>query len=119
MIDHLQVPAEGILLHRDYGDIKTYKVVCSCGSDDCSHDVWVEADGTGVTVTTYTTQKTPLTFSGLINRLRLTKDILLHGFVKYEADIVMTRQQAINYASTLINAVEDVEQFRKVHNVED
>jgi len=45
-----QRPAEGVLLQRDFGDAKSYKVTCECGQDWHAHDLWVEADETGVTV---------------------------------------------------------------------
>ena len=53
-----QLPAEGILKMNDWGNSKMYKVVCQCG--DTRHDIVfdVEAEDTGVTVTTYTTQYT-------------------------------------------------------------
>jgi hypothetical protein len=39
--------------------------------------------------------------------------LLTKGYVEYEANIIMTRQQAINYAAVLQQAVEDVETFKK------
>jgi hypothetical protein len=51
-----QAPAEGILLRKDYGDAKVYQVVCECGDCDHSHNVWVEAEDIGVSVTIYTQQ---------------------------------------------------------------
>jgi hypothetical protein len=105
-----QSPAEGILVHRDYGDAKHYTVSCECSSTDCVHNVWVEADDTGVTVTTYTQQKTKW---WSLNRFRIIWTLLTKGYVEYEASIIMTRQQAINYATVLNSAVKDVEDFRK------
>jgi len=133
-----QTPAEGILLHRDYGDMKFYTVTCDCGCDKHSHQICVEADDSGVTVQTYTTQKTDWWTEGigkrydinnkifqwydwfwkdcwnsLCTRLRLTRDIWFKGYVKYEATLIMTEQQALNYAETLKRAVDDVKEFRK------
>jgi ABC-type uncharacterized transport system ATPase subunit len=45
-----QTPAEGILKTNDWGDSRAYHVVCECGSADCSHNLWVEADDSGVAV---------------------------------------------------------------------
>jgi hypothetical protein len=39
--------------------------------------------------------------------------LLTKGYVDTESTVHMTRQQAFNYAHTLLSAVEDVEQFRK------
>jgi hypothetical protein len=104
-----QTPAEGILLHKEYGDAKHYTVPCECCSTDCVHNVWVEADDTGVAVTTYTQQKTKW---WELNRWQIIWRLLTKGYVEYEASIIMTRQQAINYAAVLTSAVADVETFR-------
>ena len=106
-----QLPAEGILLHKDFGDAKYYVVPCDCCSTDCAHQVCVEADDTGVSVTTYTTQKSNWWSR---NRWQILWELLTKGYVKYEAAIIMTRQQAENYAAVLQSSVKDVEQFREI-----
>jgi hypothetical protein len=105
-----QLPAEGILLQRDYGNAKTYKIACECGCGDSDHQIWVEAEDTGVSVTTYTMQKTKFWD---VSRWRLIWTLLTRGYVEYDAAIMMTRQQALNYAAVLNSAVIDVEEFRK------
>jgi hypothetical protein len=105
-----QTPAEGILLQKDYGHSKLYKVTCECGCDDCSHMIDVEAEETGVVVTTYTTQKTNF---WSLNRFQLIWTLLTKGYVEYEASLCMTKQQTINYAAVLNSAVADVEEFQK------
>ena len=104
-----QTPAEGILLHKDYGDAKMYTLTCECCSTDCAHQVWVEADDHGVTVTTYTQQKTKW---WEFNRFKIIWRLLTKGYVEYEASIIMTKQQAHNYAGVLESASQDVEVFR-------
>ena len=106
-----QTPAEGIMLYKDYGPSKMYRVGCECGCDDCSHMVDVDADETGVTVTTYTTQKTNFWSK---NRFQLMWTLLTKGYVEYEASLIMSKQQALNYANVLNSAVNDVEQFQAV-----
>lgn len=105
-----QLPAEGILLHKDFGDAKYYIVPCDCCSTDCAHTVCVEAEDTGVTVTTYTQQKTKW---WQLNRWQIIWRLLTRGYVEYEASIIMTQQQAVNYAGVLQSASQDVETFRK------
>ena len=105
-----QVPAEGILLHKDFGDAKFYTVPCDCCNSECAHDVCIEADETGVTVTTYTTQKTNWWSQ---NRWQVIWGLLTRGYVKYEASIIMTPQAALNYSAVLQSASKDVEAFRK------
>lgn len=107
-----QPPAEGILMYKDWGTSKMYKVTCECGCDDCSHMVDVEAEDTGVVVTTYTTQKTNHWSK---HRFQLIWTLLTKGYVEYEASICMSKQQALNYASVLQSAVKDVEEFQATH----
>ena len=137
-----QTPAEGILLHRAYGDAKSYEVQCECGCGEHTHHVWIEADDSGVSVQTFVELKTDWwtenvekrydidndmlqwydwfwkgVWNSLCTRVRLTKDIWLHGYVKYEATICMSLQQALNYSEVLKSAVADVEEFRKNNEV--
>ena len=106
----IQTPAEGILLHKDFGDAKYYTVACECCSTNCAHTVCVEAEDTGVTVTTYTQQKTRW---WELNRFQIIWRLLTRGYIEYEASIIMSRQQAINYAAVLTSASKDVEVFRR------
>ena len=137
-----QTPAEGILLHRSFGDAKSYNVQCECGCGEHTHHVWIEADDSGVSVQTFVELKTNWwtenvekrydidndmlqwydwfwkgVWNSLCTRVRLTKDIWLRGYVKYEATICMSRQQALNYSEVLKSAVVDVEEFRKNNEV--
>jgi hypothetical protein len=105
-----QKPAEGILLHKDWGDTKMYSVPCECCGNDCGHNVWVEADDCNVSVTTYVKLKTKWWES---NRFRIIWTLLTKGYVEYEASIMMTEQQALNYSETLKSAVKDVKLFKE------
>ncbi len=107
-----QTPAQGILLNRDYGDAKQYEVVCECGDSGHSHNVWVEADDHNVTVTVYTTAKSQWWSK---SRWSTIWTLLTKGYVKFEADIIMNSQQALNYSNVLASAVRDVESFRTQH----
>lgn len=135
-----QTPAEGISLTRDFGGSKFYKVDCSCGNDDDQINFEVEAADWGeVSVHTWTTQKTEWwkdpfkqndsyslepewwynfnywirgVLNGLAHRLRVTRDVWVNGYVRYEQCTVMSKQQALNYAETLKQAVKDVEDFK-------
>lgn len=109
-----QTPAEGILIRKDYGDAKTYTVACECCGSDCEHNVWIEADVTGVCVTTYTKQKTKW---WSLNRLQIIWTLLTKGYIEYEASIIMTEQQTLNYAETLKSAIKDVKAFKEKQNV--
>jgi hypothetical protein len=103
-----QTPAEGILKRRDWGDAYTYQVVCTCGDSNHDHNVWIEIDDTKeVSVTTYTQQKSKF---WELNRWQTIWTLLTKGYVEYEASIIMTQQQALNYAETLKTAISDLTQ---------
>jgi hypothetical protein len=115
MLKHLtelnpQSPAEGILKRNDWGDAITYQVVCECQDANHDHNVWVEADDHRVTVTTYTTQKSKW---WSLNRWQTIWILLTKGYIEYEANLIMTEQQTLNYAETLKKAVEDVKKFKQ------
>ena len=105
-----QTPAEGILLRKDYGDAKVYEVVCECGDCDHSHNVWVEAEDFGITVTIYTQQKTKWWQQ---NRWKIMWTLLTKGYVERESTLIMSEQQALNYANVLTTATNDVKKFRE------
>jgi len=105
-----QPVAEGVLLRKDYGDAKIYQIVCECGDCDHNHDVWVEAEDHGVTVTIYSQQKTKWWQS---NRWQIIWTLLTRGYVERESTIIMSEQQALNYANVLQSAVKDVKEFQK------
>jgi hypothetical protein len=104
-----QIPAEGIYKHKEWGDSVMYGVPCECTDPNHQHDVWIEADECGVTVTTYTQQKTKW---WELNRFKIIWTLLTKGYVEYEASLIMSEQQALNYSETLKKAVANVKQFR-------
>jgi hypothetical protein len=90
-----------------------YKVVCQCGSDDCTHTIDIEAEDTGIVVTIYT--KTRTDFWSL-NRWQHIWKLLTTGYVDYETTIMLSEQVALNYASVLQSAIKDVEEFKIDYN---
>jgi hydrogenase maturation factor len=106
-------PAVGIMKTNDWGEAQAYKIECVCGDSEHAHNVWVEADELGVTVTTYTMIKSKW---WSMNRLQTIWKLLTKGYVEYEGSAIMTRQQALNYAETIKSAIADVETFRKKQN---
>ena len=105
-----ELPAEGILKQNSWGDSKTYRVVCECGSNDCDHNVWVEAEDTGITVTIYTTTRTNFWSK---TRWYHIWTLLTKGYIDAEANLIMKKQVALNYATVLKSAIDDVERFRE------
>jgi hypothetical protein len=109
-----QLPAEGIMQTNDWGDSKVYRVTCECGASDNDHHVWVEADDHEVSVTVYTTVKSNWWSK---TRWHAIWTLLTKGYIDTESTVIMRKQQAFNYAHTLLSAVDDVEQFRKEQDV--
>lgn len=131
-------PAEGIMKTGDYGNSKFYRVVCGCGQPDHDLDFEVEANDTGVSVNTYIHAKTDYwtesvkkrydidnpylqeldwalkdIWNGFVIRLKLTWAVWFKGYVKCETTVLMSEQQAFNYAETIKSAIDDVKEFRK------
>jgi len=109
----VQQPAEGILLHKDYGDAKVYKITCDCGADDHRHNLWIEASKYDVTVTIYTSQKTNWWSK---TRWHHIWTLLTKGYIETESTVILSEQQALNYTGILQSAVKDVKQFRNNKN---
>ena len=105
----VETPAEGILKTNDWGNSKSYHVVCDCGSADHHHDLWVEADDYDITVSIYTTVKSPW---WALNRWQQIWKLLTQGYLEHETVLSMSRQTALNYAKTLERAIIEVETFR-------
>jgi hypothetical protein len=105
-----QTPAEGIMKTGDWGDSKVYRIACNCHDDSRNHNVWIEADDCDIIVSIYTTGKTNWWSK---TRWYHIWTLITKGYIDTESAVHMTRQQAFNYAHTLLSAVEDVDQFRK------
>lgn len=131
-------PADGILKQSSSADTAAYKICCDCGSENCSQSVFVEADEHFVYVTISTKQSSfdndklleessniantwlwnlrytaAQVINSLYHRVKITFKVWWHGTVDYQSDIVLTKQQALNYASALRNAVISVDKARK------
>ena len=107
-----QTPAVGIALRNDWGDARSYEILCECGDSNHNHHLWVEAEDTGVTVTIYTQVKSRV---WELSRWRKIWTLLTRGYVEYEANIILNTQQALNYAETLKTSVKDVEAMRQAN----
>ena len=107
---NVQVPAEGIMKTGDWGDSRVYRVACNCHDEAHNHNVWIEADDHDIVVTVYTTGKTNFWSK---TRWYHIWTLLTKGYIDTESSVHLTRQQAFNYANTLLDAIADVEQFKK------
>jgi hypothetical protein len=106
----VQKPAVGIMITNDWGDSKGYRVACECGSNECEHQVWVEADDVGVTTTIYSTTTTNFWSK---TRWYYIWTLLTKGYIEQETCVIMSEQQTLNYAEILKSAIKDTVNFRK------
>lgn len=104
-----ETPAQGILKIIEFGDSKMYKAVCSCGNDECSHTIDIEADNE-VNVTIYATARTDFWSK---TRWSHIWSLLTRGSATFETTIVLNKQSALNYAECIRSAVNDAETFEK------
>lgn len=104
-----EIPAQGILKINDWGTSKMYKAVCSCGNDECSHTIDIEADDE-VNITIYATARTNFWSK---TRWSHIWSLLTRGYATFETTIVLNKQSALNYAECIRSAVKDVETFEK------
>ena len=105
-----EIPAEGIMKTNDWGDSRAYRIACNCGDEGHNHNMWVEADSHDIVVTIYTTGKTNWWSK---TRWYHIWTLLTKGYIDTESSVHLTRQQAFNYANTLLDAIADAEQFKK------
>lgn len=132
-----EIPAEGMMKTYQNVDSISYRVDCTCGNEDDTIEFTVEADSNDIVVFTYTTQKTDwwsdpanknksykydneflfeLNYivrgwvNGLIHRLKWTWRLWIDGYIKYQSTTIMTKQQALNYAKVLEDAIEFLEE---------
>lgn len=121
MDSSIQLPVEGVMLLVENGPSRMYKVACKCG--DPAHDITVDidADDMGVTVHHYAEVATDAwSNTTLINpfrwlwiRIRLTFKLWTAGHLTHEAWTVMSERQALNYANTLIEAVNHANRIKQ------
>jgi hypothetical protein len=114
-------PAVGILKIGEFDSSRSYRIDCQCGSADDTIYLDVEADSTHVYVAHYVKVKSRwwtnedrwYLFRQFWLRLKQTYNIWFRGYLEYEAETLMSEQQAYNYAHTILEAVKDVKQFRQ------
>jgi hypothetical protein len=102
-------PATGILKTSDFGDAMFYHIHCSCGDQDCAHEIEVEADDVHVQVHIYHVQHTKWWQK---NRWQQIWQIFTKGYAEMQTTIVLDEQTALNYSATLKSAMQDVKSFR-------
>ncbi len=102
-----ECPAEGVLKKSGFDDQRRFMVACQCETPKCHHEVNVEiSNHREVYVTIYSTLRTKWN----VPMWKLIWKLLTRGYIEYEESIVLTKQQAINYAAALTTAVNELSQ---------
>lgn len=104
-----QKPAQGIMKTGDWGDSVSYQIICDCHDSDHNHNLWIEAENVGISVTIYATVKSPW---WSMNRFKQIWTLLTKGYLEQETVLAMSEQTALNYAETLKSAINDVKELR-------
>lgn len=104
-----QEPAEGVLKNSSLSPhLDQYTVQCNCSDPVHSHSVMVDAEDVegfisifvAVTSNTY----------GFLDRLKAAFKIVTTGLIRKDIELLMTPQQARNYAHVMEIAAEKIEQ---------
>ena len=102
-------PAAGITLLKAWDTSKMYRLTCDCTDPGCDHTIDVSTMGEHVVITTYTKQRTSWTSK---TRWHNIWRLLTTGYAEYEASIVLSKQVALNYATVLQCAIDEVERAK-------
>jgi hypothetical protein len=130
-------PAQGISKKAEFDDAVWYEVDCVCGSPHHYHSVWIERDSetqlitvdiTTEVTTDFWTQTVPervgkinlpvvswawqtvaYAVNETVRRAKIIARVLFKGYIKYDSTVMLTKQQAYNYAKALENAVKELE----------
>ena len=105
-----QVPAEGIMLQKQWSNGKSYTIACDCGGDDHNVSMWIEVEGDKEiqeVITTFYVQTTTPWYS--VSRWRQIWDVLTKGYVKQESTLILSKQSAANLASTIKTVIIELE----------
>jgi len=128
-----QKPAIGISEQRVDDDFKSYKIPCSCGCDN-NVDFFIEVDEYSISATVCSTTKTnywrervavkytehwiilnsKLLFNDVYNRLAICGQALFKGYIQTESCVILSEQQALNFAETIKSAAAEFDIIVKV-----
>jgi hypothetical protein len=112
-----QKPAQGIMLNRNWGTARSYTIACECGEPDHFPQMWIEVGDESdqelqnVTVTFYVETSSPWY---RISRWRQIWSMLVHGYVRQEHALILSKQSALNLSTVLRNSVAEMQQVNVV-----
>ena len=109
-MENYQIPAEGIMFQKQWDNGKSYTIACDCGSNDHNVNMWINVEGDKEfqkVITTFYVQTTTPWYS--MNRWRQIWEILTTGYLKQESSLILSKQSAINLASTIKTVIIELE----------
>ena len=122
-----QKPAVGICQMTSYPDMKVYKLPCECHCDN-EIEFSIEVDEHGFITANFNAKvKTPhwrsrlhitydepwiiinlkSLYNDVCNRLEIIWNALTKGWVEGYCDVIMSKQQTLNFSQTLRDAIEE------------
>lgn len=115
-----QTPAQGIMLNRNWDTARSYTVACDCGDPDHFPQMWIEVGDENdqelqnVTVIFYVETVSPWY---RISRWHQIWQMLIHGYVKQEHTLILSKQAALNLSTVIRNSVNDMQKIKKVETL--
>jgi len=134
-----EIPAAGIMKTNDFGDSIYYAVACQCGNPDdmIRFSVELEVDSYEITLNTeFTTKssywKTPFKetsnfnnstlwsidyctrrfLNSIYHRVITSWEVWVYGYITHYESTIMSEQQALNYANTIMQSIENLNQLK-------
>ena len=111
-----QRPAEGIMQTGSYRDAESYHIECDCHSADHAVRMWIEVDEDtdtqDVQVGFYVDTWTPF-WDSKFSRIRTAWNVLVHGLNRQEHHLILNKQAALNFSTTIEGAVRRLDSKRK------
>lgn len=97
-----QEPAKNILLQHEFDTSSFYKIDCNCNheDDEVILEIGLDPKMKTTTIHHYTTQY--IHSDNLKDKLRITWDLWVKGYVKYHQETLLNEQTAYNYAVTIL-----------------
>jgi hypothetical protein len=105
-----QTPAEGIMSLTKDKNLHVYRIACACSSSDCDVHMWIQVneDDGDICVEFFVETTTPFWQQGF-NRFKAAWDILIHGHRKDSHVLMLSKQEALNLGTSLIDSIEIID----------
>jgi hypothetical protein len=107
-----QQPASGILLTHQFDNATSYHIECDCSESDHAVKMWIELESDHeldlITLKFYVNTWTPFWETGF-NRIKTAWKVLTTGSHQQQHCLLLSKQSAINLASTISTNVNKLE----------